>query len=1678
VRSADDIVGDDWENTGTDTVITDVDFDLGNFRNYGIEILQAASGTQPLILKGSGFVDEKIIGNSGANRLEGRGGNDTLEGSAGNDRLIGGTGADHFDGGADWDTVDYFGAGGSVQIYLGNLSQNRGEAANDTYKDIEVIDGSQFADTIEGAGGNDAFWGAGKEDYLRGYGGKDTLNGGADNDTVLGDGGDDELVGDTGDDSLDGGADNDSLNGGSGNDTLQGGTGNDTMVGGAGSDIFYVDSSDDKISEILSDLGTDTVIASLTYSIAGREEFEHLYALNTAATLAQTINLTGNTLGNKLTGHDGENRLDGGAGADTMIGGGGSDTYVVDDTGDDVSEGANASGTDLVETEVSYSLAGRAGIEHMTAVGTVGVTLIGNDLDNRLTGNSGNNSLVGGIGNDTLDGGIGNDTLDAGSENDSLSGGAGNDSLVGGTGNDTLNGDADDDVLNGDAGDDVLKGGLGADQLTGGAGNDTYYVDKFDTVTAEATVSGSGDADLLIAVSDGTFTLAGGIENGEAGKDANGIGIEGIHLIGNDLKNTLTGNEKANTLDGGANDDTLIGADGNDSLAGGDGADVLNGGAGNDVMNGGDGSDTYTVVEDGDVVIESDSGLLGGIDTIRASRDYTLDDDVYVEVISGDLTKALRLTGNKWDNEIRGGSLNDTLYGGSGNDTLKGNIGNDELHGGEGADDMQGGTGDDTYYVDNAGDVITDTSGKDTVYFNTGSSLSLDQAVNMAGKLNSIETIYIDNVLYSAPTDITFDGGLIREDNKGEPQFGVLGAVNTAGDTAKFSFVNGRGPDGLVDASGRFILFNNNGIWEIRTVSGAAFDHEAEGTIVVTVRVTDSHGLQRDEDITITITDVNEAVSDATFTVKELREDAGAGTVVANVVEVIDPDIRSEFLDFRFVLVDGNGTPIENGHFVIDPLTEEITVGPMGLPDVTERTEVKIHVRITDRAGNGYSHVEEVSVWVDPNPIGTEGDDTLNGGGGNDTINGGGGNDTINGGDGNDTLDGGNGDDVINGNDGDDSLIGGEGNDTLDGGKGNDTIVGNGGDDSLIGGADNDSMDGGSGLDTLEAGDGNDILDGGAGADWLDGGAGNDVLSGGEGNDFVMGGAGNDKLYGGAGDNILHGGIIEGEFAVGDNAADTLYAGAGNDTYYLLDAVDEIDFGGTKDAGVDKAYILKDNFADQKALEEYINYLWNNDIEEVYVDSILHQKPPGGPGIHNVWEVRENSPPIDEPLQDTAFGGNDRANIFISKYELSDTTYVEVLSVGEGVTTGVEIIGNSSANTIYGGTKDDTLRGGDGDDFISDDEGTEGHDGDGNDLLDGGAGKDTLIGGLGNDILISGLDAADVLNGGAGNDTYYIRHRNDVVEFDISGIDDVAYIYTSTFEGDVAARDAYAAQLRNLGIERVIIDSTNPIPADEDASKIFISGDSVREYPNDALIGDLSPNVSGDYVYMIVLKDQNGREIGTGSTNGVLKIIGNQLRTDTRLGIDFEQTRELQVTVRMMKRGEAGPDAWHLDSELKITIRNVVGESVTGTGANERIIANIGNDTLKGGGGDDTLAGGLGLDTLTGDAGKDYFYFDRTPVAAHRDTITDFSTQDGDQIQLKASAFGLGALRGDLSATRFIIGSEATAASHRLIYEKNATTARLYYDADGSGANSQKVLLVTFTTSKPDLGLTDFDVIA
>ncbi|MCD7110280.1 M10 family metallopeptidase C-terminal domain-containing protein [Rhizobium sp. DKSPLA3] len=161
----------------------------------------------------AGAGNDRIVGNEVANLLSGNAGKDTLFGLSGNDTLLGGAGADALDGGSGLDTASYLDATAGVTASLLKPSANKGFAAGDTFKSIENLTGSAFADT---------------------------------------------LTGDAAANRLDGDKGNDRLSGGNGNDTLIGGAGSDILTGGAGADTFvYASWTESQTGTKLRDTITD-----------------------------------------------------------------------------------------------------------------------------------------------------------------------------------------------------------------------------------------------------------------------------------------------------------------------------------------------------------------------------------------------------------------------------------------------------------------------------------------------------------------------------------------------------------------------------------------------------------------------------------------------------------------------------------------------------------------------------------------------------------------------------------------------------------------------------------------------------------------------------------------------------------------------------------------------------------------------------------------------------------------------------------------------------------------------------------------------------------------------------------------------------------------------------------------------------------------------------------------------------------------------------------------------------------------------------------------------------------------------------------------------------------------------------------------------------------------------------
>ncbi len=472
--------GNDTLDLGFTTQGVTVDLSIGSVSGGGFDA--QISGVENVI----GNLGANLLnGDSEANILEGMGGDDTIAAGLGNDTVDGGAGNDTLDGGLGTDIASYASASEAVVVDLVAGTAVAGAYGSDTLTGFEGVRGSAFADSLTGDGGNN---------ILEGLAGADTLSGGAGIDWVYYDGdaaagglggvtvnlntgaatdgfgatdtlsGIENLRGTAQGDIFTGDAQNNRFEGLDGADTLIAGLGNDTLEGGDGSDMLYLGGGNDWShggagdDSLWGEAGDDFVIGG-----AGRDQLigaagaDLLYGGTDDDTVrggTESDEVFGEDGNDLLYGDDGFDYIAGGIGNDTLYGGNGNDRMLGGNdhdvlwggTGDDTMWGG-PSGNDILYGEA------------------------GNDV---IYGEAGRDWLNGGDDNDLLIGANGDDTLVGGTGNDLLEGGAHADTLYGGADNDTLRGDADADVLYGEAGDDVLDGGAGNDILTGNAGADVF----------------------------------------------------------------------------------------------------------------------------------------------------------------------------------------------------------------------------------------------------------------------------------------------------------------------------------------------------------------------------------------------------------------------------------------------------------------------------------------------------------------------------------------------------------------------------------------------------------------------------------------------------------------------------------------------------------------------------------------------------------------------------------------------------------------------------------------------------------------------------------------------------------------------------------------------------------------------------------------------------------------------------------------------------------------------------------------------------------------------------------------------------------------------------------------------------------------------------------------------------
>ncbi|MEM9061765.1 MAG: Hint domain-containing protein [Pseudomonadota bacterium] len=222
----------------------------------GANVIDGGDGDDAISTAGG---DDSAIGGAGNDAIDAGAGTDTTDGGSGNDVVQAGAGNDTHDGGADIDTIEVDDATGPVVIDLANDTLTGAGVGNDVILNFENATGTANNDDIIGDGGDNTLDGGDGNDTVDGGDGNDSVTGGGGNDTVEGGGGNDTVDGGDGSDSLDGGDGNDTLDGGAGDDDIAVGSG-DSAFGGGGDDEFFIDG--------------DTLIPGSNITITGGETEE------------------------------------------------------------------------------------------------------------------------------------------------------------------------------------------------------------------------------------------------------------------------------------------------------------------------------------------------------------------------------------------------------------------------------------------------------------------------------------------------------------------------------------------------------------------------------------------------------------------------------------------------------------------------------------------------------------------------------------------------------------------------------------------------------------------------------------------------------------------------------------------------------------------------------------------------------------------------------------------------------------------------------------------------------------------------------------------------------------------------------------------------------------------------------------------------------------------------------------------------------------------------------------------------------------------------------------------------------------------------------------------------------------------------------------------------------------
>lgn len=985
----------------------------------------------------------------------------------------------------------------------------------------------------------------------------------------------------------------------------------------------------------------------------------------------------------------------------------------------------------------------------------------------------------------------------------------------------------------------------------------------------------------------------------------------------------------------------------------------------------------------------------------------------------------------------------DTLTGGAENDVLLGYDGNDSLNGGAGADTMFGGAGDDTYVVDNAGDVVDETTtagadagGVDLVQ--TSVNYTLGAFVENLTAATGSANLTLNGNAVAGGNVITGNAGnnVIYGGDDGATGSGANAVAATAADT----LIGGAGNDTYIIREG-------------------ADD-------VITELADDATGTTLGGNDTVLV------VASQTRTSYTLN----AGAVVENILASDAASTLALNLtgnEFAQTIVGNAGTNILTGGGGADTL---IGLGGDDLYNVTTSTTVVVEA---DNGGN--DAVSLAGAATGQSFIFGGSIETIDARGMAQGL-------TVN-------ITGGSISQVIYGNDdGASTLTGAGGTDTFITGTGNDLVRVDSLDDVILGTAplaagspagtplptptaattgtdrvvaSSSYALNASGVDFLfAAGNTLQLATGGTAATTLTGqgdgtfnlNALNTTVTS---NYFVGDTASSTQIWGDAGGNILNGRTGTGAGGV----ADTLIGLGGNDTYRVYDQTDvviEDTNGGAQDfIYTSVSYDLAVN--DTNAAAVAIN---TGTIGAAATATFLT-----GPGQIEVLSAADQQSTTNINLSGNAYGqiiiGNYGNNAISDGGSLSggvqyqdqlaglrgNDTYnvtAQNTTVNENVGEGTDVVNvnlDAAGQSFFGliSAAEVEFVNATGANAIS-------LQGNGfNQVLTGNAAANTLNGGGGQDTLV----------GGAGSDSYVVDSTNaanvTIIEATTAAGDtdrvvtSVSFDLAATNAAYVDSTGAPVAAAGIIGIEQIVVANGQGTEA------INLTGNGAAQI----LVGNYGNNIlNGDNDTV----DANGVQTGTAAGDTLVGLFGD----DTyRVYSQNDVIREI---------GGQGNDTVFTSGNYQLRQGNSI-ETLSAANQSSTVgLQLIGNEFAQaviGTNGNDTIWGGNGNDTLTGRGGSDIFGFNEVGAGA-ADIITDFTP--GDFIGLSNTTFAALTTNGTagFDQNEFVLGTTAVGTNAQVIY--NQATGQLFYDADGTGTGAAQL----FATVTPGtaLGFNDFQIIA